>query len=167
MNVGYKLLPVLLAKRVDAVVGVYWTWEAIQARDKGYPVNVMRVERWGVPNYCELVLVASEQTIRQRPALVRNMVQAMQTGYAFAESHPHMAWQALAGADPTLAREQSLIERSVTLLRPIVTGAPTIGEQNAAQWRQYATWLWREKLIAHYVNASNAFTNEFLAPSIR
>ena len=54
VNVGYNLLPALLSKRVDAIVGVYWTWEAIQAQMKGHPVNTMRVERWGVPNYCEL-----------------------------------------------------------------------------------------------------------------
>jgi putative hydroxymethylpyrimidine transport system substrate-binding protein len=64
ITVAYDLLTALLAKKVDAVVGVYWTWEAIQAREKGYPVNVMRVEKWGVPNYCELVLIASEKTIR-------------------------------------------------------------------------------------------------------
>src|SRR5436309_12380482 len=53
--VNYALLQALLKKRVDAVEGVYWTWEALQARQLGYPVNVMRVDHYGVPVYDELV----------------------------------------------------------------------------------------------------------------
>ncbi|HXT38351.1 MAG TPA: ABC transporter substrate-binding protein, partial [Chloroflexota bacterium] len=30
VNVGYNLLPALLAHRVDAIIGAYWTWEALQ-----------------------------------------------------------------------------------------------------------------------------------------
>lgn len=165
VNVGYNLLPALFSKRVDAVVGVYWTWEAIQARMKGHPVNVLRVEKWGVPNYCELVLVTSEKTIKTRPAFVRNTVQAMQQGYAYAEAHPDYAWQALNAQDKTLDR--ALVLQSLRLLRPVVTGAPTIGNQDLAQWRHYAAWLYANKLISSPVDAAKAFTNRFLRPGVR
>ncbi len=165
VNVGYNLLPALLSKRVDAVIGVYWTWEAIQAREKGFPVNVMRVEQWGAPNYCELVLIASESTIRQRPELVRDTVQALQEGYADAEAHPQIAWEALHHRDRTL--QKTLVLQSLQLLRSAVTDAPTIGEQNGAQWRNYARWLAINKLISHPVDANAAYTNEFVAPGIR
>jgi putative hydroxymethylpyrimidine transport system substrate-binding protein len=167
VNVGYSLLPALLAKRVDAVVGVYWTWEAIQAREKGYPVNVMRVERWGVPNYCELVLVTSNKTIRTRPALVRATVQALQQGYAYAEKNPVAGWQALAAADRTLARQRTLVVDSVTLLRGAILDAPTIGWQNGAQWVRYERWLTANKLIPGKTDATSAFTNQFLRPGVR
>ena len=42
VNVGY-LLPALLAHRVDAIIGAYWTWEALQAAQKGVKVNSMRL----------------------------------------------------------------------------------------------------------------------------
>jgi len=167
VNVGYSLLPALLARKVDAVVGVYWTWEAIQAREKGYPVNVMRVERWGVPNYCELVLVASEGTIRSRPELVRSTVQALQQGYAYAEKDPQAGWNALAAADKTLARQRGLVVGSLALLRGAITDAPTIGNQNRPQWVHYERWLAANKLIQGLTNAGTAFTNQFLRPGIR
>lgn len=167
INVGYNLLTSLLAKKVDAVVGVYWTWEAIQAEMKGYPVNVMRVERWGVPNYCELVLVASEKTIHSRPGLVRDTVQAMQQGYAYAEAHPVDAWKSLTAADKTLQKQRSLVVRSLVLLRNAVTDTPTIGRQDGSQWQHYASWLGANKLIARRVDASQAFTNQFLRSGIK
>lgn len=165
VNVGYNLLPALLSGKVDAIVGVYWTWEAIQAQMKGHPVTTMRVERWGVPNYCELVLVASNATIHAQPALVRNTVQALQQGYAYAEAHPQVAWNALHAADRTLDR--ALVLRSLQLLRPVVTGASTIGAQNAAQWRYYARWLTTNRLISGNPDVAHAFTNRFLQPGIR
>jgi putative hydroxymethylpyrimidine transport system substrate-binding protein len=165
VNVGYNLLPALLAKRVDAVVGVYWTWEAIQAREKGYPVNVLRVEKWGVPNYCELVLVASEKTVQTRKAYVRDVVQALQEGYAYAEAHPGAAWQALQGKASGL--NHTLVVDSLKLLAPVVTDAPTVGYQNGQQWRKYAAWLARNKLIDAPVNANAAFTNQFLRPGVK
>lgn len=165
VNVGYNLLPALLSKRVDAIVGVYWSWEAIQAQMKGYPVNTMRVEQWGVPNYCELVLVTSDSIIRTQPALVRNTVQAMQEGYAFAESHPQAAWNALHAADKTLDR--GLVLRSLKMLRPVVTAASTIGAQNGAQWRYYARWLTANKLMNGNPDVAHAFTNRFLRGNVR
>jgi putative hydroxymethylpyrimidine transport system substrate-binding protein len=165
VTVGYSLLKALLLKQVDAVVGVYWTWEAIQARMKGYRVNVLRVERWGVPNDCELVLIASEQTIRTRPSFVRNTVQSMQAGYAYAESHPQAAWQALHKQDSTLDRR--LVLQSLQLLRPVVNDAPTIGYHDPAQWKYYAGWLESHHLVTGRIDATAAFTNRFLLPHIR
>jgi putative hydroxymethylpyrimidine transport system substrate-binding protein len=165
INVGYNLLPALLARRVDAVIGVYWTWEAIQAQEKGFPVTTLRVERWGVPNYCELVLVASEKTIRTEPALVRGTVQALQQGYAYAEAHPEAAWSALHAQDRTL--DGRLVLQSLRLLAPVVTDAPTIGYQNPAQWKRYASWLTANRLISGPVDAASAFTNQFLQAHVR
>lgn len=161
VNVGYNLLPALLAKKVDAVVGVYWTWEAILAREHGYPVNVMRVERWGVPNYCELVLIANTATIQSRPAFVRSVIQSLQQGYILAEAHPQLGWQALHAADKTLNRAPVL--RSIELLRSAVMGGRYVGYQDPAQWTHYAAWLYANKLLTKQVDARTAFTNRFLA----
>lgn len=165
VNVGYNLLLALLTKKVDAVVGVYWTWEAIQAQERGRPVNVMRVERWGVPNYCELVLIANETTVRTRPGFVRATVQALQRGYAYAAAHPAAAWQALHARDKTLDRR--LVLTSLNLLRPVVRDAPTVGYQNAAQWRRYEAWLAKNRLIDGATDATRAFTNRFLKAGVR
>jgi putative hydroxymethylpyrimidine transport system substrate-binding protein len=158
---------VLLAKKVDAVVGVYWTWERIQAEMRGDPVNVMRVERWGAPNYCELILITNQKTIQSSPALVRGVVQAMQHGYAEAEAHPALAWNALVTGDASLRKQKSLVTQSIVLLRGAVLDAPTIGYQNGAQWRTYAAWLMKNKMLSKPANVQAAFTNQFLAPRVR
>lgn len=165
VNVGFNLLPALLSKRVDAIVGGYWNWEAVQAQLKGRPVNVMRLEQWGVPNYCELVLITNTHTITGNRSLVRDVVQSLQQGYAYAETHPTVAWAALHQQDKTL--DQRLVLRSLTLLKPVITNVSTLGLQNGTQWQVYATWLSSHKLISGKVNASQAFTNQFLKSGVR
>lgn len=167
VNVGYNLLPTLLAGKVDAVEGVYWTWEAIQARMKGDPVNVIRLEKWGFPNDCELVLIANDHTIATRPRFVRDVVAGMQQGYAYAAAHPVGAWRALTAGDASLKHQHTLVIDSLELLAPIITDAPTIGFQNGSQWRAYAHWLAANHLIASQINADQAFTNRFLQAGIR
>ncbi len=165
VNVGYNLRAALLSGKVDAVVGVYWSWEAIQAAMSGHPVTTLRVQRWGVPNYCELVLIAAQSTIQHQPALVRSTVQGLQQGYAYAEEHPTAGWNALHAVDKTLDR--ALVLKSIELLRPAVTDAPTIGFQNPAQWKSYAAWLSTQKILAGNPHIQSAFTNRFLRAGVR
>src|SRR5262249_13314761 len=59
VTVGYNLLPALLSRRVDAVLGVYRNVEGIQLQLRRLHPTIIPVDRVGVPTYDELVLVAS------------------------------------------------------------------------------------------------------------
>jgi putative hydroxymethylpyrimidine transport system substrate-binding protein len=61
INVDFNLVPAVISGQTDAVMGAYWTHETILAEQEGYPVSMMRVEEWGVPDYYELMLVTSEE----------------------------------------------------------------------------------------------------------
>jgi putative hydroxymethylpyrimidine transport system substrate-binding protein len=67
INVDFNLVPAVISGQVDAVMGAYWTHETILAEQEGYPVTMLRVEEWGVPDYYELVLVASEDKVASDP----------------------------------------------------------------------------------------------------
>src|SRR5579884_1849914 len=64
VDVGYSLLPALLAHRVDAVLGVYRNVEGVQLELRGLHPTIIPVDRAGVPPYDELVLVASATRLR-------------------------------------------------------------------------------------------------------
>ncbi len=79
-SVGFNLSPALAAGRVDALVGAYWNIEAPELERRGVPVDVFRLERFGVPAYDELVLVTSDEIARDDPALVRAVVRGSPRG---------------------------------------------------------------------------------------
>ena len=161
--VGYGLLPNLLARRVDAVLGVYWTWEVLQAEQQGYRVNVMRLDQNGVPAYDELVFATSAARLQTEAATVRAFQRATFQGYAYAVAHPAEAARILLRVPGVLSHSKSLIERSIRLLSPLFHDERgRYGTLSAARWQTYADWMTRTRLLRERLNARAALTTALL-----
>jgi putative hydroxymethylpyrimidine transport system substrate-binding protein len=76
-NVGFNLVPALVSGRVDAVLGAYWNYEAIQLRQKGRAARVIRMETAGVPTYDELVVAARDDA---DPDVVKRFLAGLEDG---------------------------------------------------------------------------------------
>ncbi len=162
VNVGFDIVPALISGKVDAIIGGYDVHESILAEQQGYPVNVMPVQDWGVPSYYELVLVASEKTIQNNPELVDKFIHAVIQGYDAAAGDHKAALDAISSKypDTDLKMETVGIER----LAPLWTkGAPMFGWQTQERWQQYADWMTQNGLLSGPIDASKAFTNQFVA----
>ena len=80
-NVGSNLVPAMLSGKVDATLGAYWNYEAIQLQQLGKHPNVIRMDKVGVPTYNELVLVARTSELSNHIDVIRRFVQALARGY--------------------------------------------------------------------------------------
>ena len=161
VNVGFELVPAVISGGVAAVMGAYWTHETILAEREGYPVSVLRVEEWGVPDYYELVLVASEETVAEQAETVTAFLRAMQRGYLEAAADPTAALDALQAASPDL--ERAVEEEGIALLIPVWTdGVPAFGTQTPERWTAYATWMVERELIPADLDVSAAYTTALL-----
>jgi putative hydroxymethylpyrimidine transport system substrate-binding protein len=162
VNVGFDLVPALMGKKVDAIVGAYWTHESIVMEMQGFPVRVIRMEEWGVPDFYELVLVASQDTVSNDPDIVRRFLRATTKGFADAIAKPQEAVDVLVDANPET--DKALETQGIELLAPMWTqGAPTFGWQTQERWQGLARWMKDEGLLGDGVNGDEAFTSEFLA----
>ncbi len=164
INVGDNLVPAMLSGRVDATLGAYWNYEAIQLGQLGKRPNVIRVDQAGVPSYDELVLVARESTIASKENALRRFVQALARGYESARSNPQAAVQSLVRASPGLDPKLQLASVRATLpaFFPAGAGEPW-GWQDQAQWTAYGEWMLSHHLITNPAAAADASTNELLA----
>ena len=160
VNVGFDLAPALIGGRVDAVVGAYWTHESILIENEGYPVNIMRMEEWGVPDYYELVIVASEDTIANRPDVVEGFVRAVRRGYQDAVADPQ------GGVDVLLELGGEEVDEAIErpgadLLAPLwQTDSAGFGSQQASKWESFTEWMQESGLLSEDVQAQDAFTDE-------
>ena len=109
VNVGYDLVPALISKNVDAIVGAYWVHESISATNQGFELNIMRMEENGVPDFYELVIVASEAKISEDPEVVQKFVNGVTKGYKDAMSDPIGAVALLKRLKPETDLDLSLI----------------------------------------------------------
>jgi putative hydroxymethylpyrimidine transport system substrate-binding protein len=165
VNVGENLVSSMLSGRVDATLGAYWNYEAIQLAQLGRHPHVIHMEQAGVPPYNELVFVVKESEIIDHPSLIRRFVQAVARGYASARANPVAAVHNLLAANPDAGLSTKLQLASVRATMPywFPAGGKPWGWQSAAQWNAFGQWMADNHLISNPNAISDASTNELLA----
>lgn len=162
INTGYDLVPPLIGKTVDACLGCYLSHETIMAENEGFPVNIMRMEQWGVPDYYELVLVASDEMVTDNKDLIERMIRAISKGYNDAVSDPK------AGIDNLIKSTNDEIDQAIEypgaeLLAPLwVDSTGKFGAQTEEKWSVFSQWLFDTGQITTMPETNSLFTNEFV-----
>jgi putative hydroxymethylpyrimidine transport system substrate-binding protein len=161
IDVGFDLVAALVSKQADAIIGAYWVHESIVAELQGHPVNIMRVEQYGVPDFYELVLVTNEKMIEDNEESVRKFLRATVKGYEDIRKDPQAGINVLMQRAPDTDRRVE--ERGIVLLAPLWTdGAPKFGWQDPERWLSYGEWMVSNNLLPRPLDWNRAFTNEFL-----
>ncbi len=164
INVGANLVPAMLSGRVDATLGAFWNYEAIQLAQLHKHPNVIHMEQVGVPTYDELVVVVRKNTIVNHPDVVRRFVQALGRGYEAVRQNPQAAVANLVRASPGLDPKLQLASIKATL--PVFfpsDSADPWGWQDPKQWAAYGQWMLSHHLISDPNAVLDASTNELLA----
>jgi putative hydroxymethylpyrimidine transport system substrate-binding protein len=164
INVGDNLLPAMLSGRVNATLGAYWNYEAIQLAQMGKHPNVIRMNEVGVPTYDELVLVVRRSTLTNRPDEVRRLVQALGRGYESVRSNPTAAVANLVHANPGLDAklQRAAVRATLPAFFPSNPSHPW-GWQDPVQWNTYGQWMLTNHLISNPAAVAAPSTNELLA----
>jgi putative hydroxymethylpyrimidine transport system substrate-binding protein len=159
-NVGFDLLPALATGKVDAVLGAFWNYEGVDLRLRGRHPQIIRIDEAGVPPYNELVIVASEKSVREHADQLRRFVAALGDGTSDLAADPAAGLNALLRANRDL--DKRLQRESIKVTTPLFLppeGRP-YGWQDPTAWRRFGEFMLRNKLIEH--PTAGAFTNELL-----
>ncbi len=163
VEIGFsEPLPLMQTGRID-LAWIFEGWQAIQAQREGMGLGIIRMSDHFdcIPDYYTPILVASEQTIAERPEVLRAFLAAVTAGYAGAIDRPADAAAALLNAAPEL--DPGLVEESMEWLAPrYAADAPRWGEQRLAVWSDYALWLEANGVIDSDFDPAAAFTSVFL-----
>jgi len=161
VNVGFNLAEALISGNVDACIGCYFSHESILMENQGFPVKVLRLEEWGVPDYYELVMVASEKMLKEKPDLVQRFVRAVVRGYQDAASDPEAAVVVLlAGAGQEV--DAAIEKPGIKVIAPLWKTSDPVGWQTAEKWNDFAKWMEDNNLVENPVDGNAAFTNQFV-----
>jgi putative hydroxymethylpyrimidine transport system substrate-binding protein len=163
-NVGFNLVPAMLSGRVDATIGGFWNYEAIQLRLAHKRPVVIPVDRAGVPTYDELVLTVREDEAHHRGQDLRAFMQALTRGEREVRADPAAATALLTRANPSLEAKLQLesIRQTLPAMLPAEASKP-FGWQNPSAWATFGTWMFAQGLVKHDPNGGlPPFTNEFL-----
>jgi putative hydroxymethylpyrimidine transport system substrate-binding protein len=162
VNVGYNLLPALLARRVDAVLGVYRNIEGVELVRRGLKPTIIPLQRAGVPTYDELVLVASASRLRDDPAYaatVRRFVAAFVDGTARARRDERGALRVLRKAT---ASDEAFLARATPATLALLAGPRGPGCLHPAEWQRFGAWMQARRLLAQRVPVTSVVTTRYL-----
>jgi putative hydroxymethylpyrimidine transport system substrate-binding protein len=163
INVGFNLVPALLTKRADAVLGMFWNVEGVQlARQDKDPV-ILRMDEVGVPTYNELVIVAREADVRSRGPVLRRFMRALARGHEQLRKNPDVGVDALVKANPDLKAsvQRAQVKATLPVFFPRDRTRP-FGYQRKIDWQRYTQWMEENGVIEDAGVGQRAFTNEFL-----
>jgi len=162
VNVGWADYFVVTQRDVD-FAWIFYGWTGIEAELRNEPLNIVMLRDWEfcVPDYYTPVIATSEKEIQEKPDVVRRFMKATARGYQFAIAHPDEAAEILIKHAPESNPE--LIRRSQAWLsKEYQADAPRWGEQKLKVWQRYADWMYEKGVLPRNIDASEAFTNDFL-----
>jgi putative hydroxymethylpyrimidine transport system substrate-binding protein len=164
VSVGFNLVPAMLSRKVDATLGAFWNYEAIELAQQRRRPKVIRMEKAGVPTYDELVIVAREEDLRENGgARVRRFMRALGEGVRALRKDPESGITPLLRANRDLDRrlQEASVKATLPVFFPSDSSKP-VGWMDAAEWIRYGDWMVRNRLLRNPPDAGRALTNEFL-----
>jgi putative hydroxymethylpyrimidine transport system substrate-binding protein len=161
-NVGFNLVPALLTRKVDAILGGFWNYEGVDLRMRKRKPRIIRVDDAGVPTYDELVLVANEDALERDGGKLRAFIGALARGTLALKRDPAQGIKGLLEAnrdlDPKLQRAS--VKATLPLFLP-PRGKP-FGWQDPKAWSNFGDWMRENKLLDHAPDSAGAHTDELL-----
>ena len=147
VNVGFTIVPALTSGQVDAVMGPFKTYETVTMAAKGLEADYFELERWGIPDYDELVFICGSNTLQKKKTAVQAFVAATARGIAFQQEHPEMALALYFQAVPDADRETEAAAYKLT--RPYFA---THQKLEMERWQTFADFALKHGLISRAVD---------------
>ncbi|MEH7501074.1 ABC transporter substrate-binding protein [Neobacillus drentensis] len=161
VDVGWDLIPAMATKRTDALIGGYINHEKLLLEKEGHPMRTLNPADFGVPDYYELVMVASDKGLKEKPEVYKKFLSAITEGQKYVQAHPEDGLSILMNhEDKTSPLEKDVETKSLEILLPLMdANEKPFGYQDPETWKTTAQWLKDNKVIKENVNADDAFIN--------
>ncbi|USB33080.1 ABC transporter substrate-binding protein [Paenibacillus sp. YPG26] len=162
VDVGFDLIPALSTGQVNGLIGGFINHEQLLLQKEGHPVTSIDPTQYGVPDYYELVLVASETGLSNKQDELRRFMKAAAKGQRYVSEHPQDALSLLMKhEDSTSPLDADIESQSLNILLPLMdAGDKAFGYQDPASWTLIEKWLKDNELLKQSGEmAQDAFVN--------
>jgi putative hydroxymethylpyrimidine transport system substrate-binding protein len=149
VNVGFNIVPALTSGKVDAVMGPFKTYETVTMAAKGIEAAYFELERWGIPDYDELIFICGAKTLAKKSDTVQAFMRAVARGLENAHNRPEEALQAYFKAVPDV--DQTIERAAFERTQPYFAQTQTIDRE---RWQAFADFALEHSLITHPVNVA-------------
>lgn len=153
VNVNFNLVPSLLTRKVDAVVGAYRNYERIQLELEGKEVGMFLPEEHGVPFYYELIFITGEKN-RRHLELLKSFKRAIMKSITFTKNNPEEAFRIFVSKNKDLNNKLNRMAFEATL--PYFADTE---EQDPKVYGDFIEFLYRMGVIKKKPDLNSIFIN--------
>ena len=150
-DVGFDLMSAMTTGNVDATIGCMINHEVPQMEHEGFDVRWFDLTEYGVPNYYEEVILASDETIENDADMLAGFLRACQKGFADFKDDPDGCLQILLDHQDAdnFPLTPSVEAASCAVLLPVMEPDGTAFlSQTEAVWQENIDWMFDRGLIA-------------------
>ncbi|WNQ12850.1 ABC transporter substrate-binding protein [Paenibacillus aurantius] len=161
IDVGYDLIPAMTTGKVDAIIGGYINHEKLLLEKEGIKLVALDPAKFGVPDYYELVLTASENGLKSKGDAIKAFWQAARKGQEYTAKNPDKALKTvLDKQNKEFELDPEIEKKSLQVLLPLMdNGKDKFGSQTEASWQSVIDWMKKNGSLKGDVKAADAFRN--------
>lgn len=161
LNIGEADFFTSMHKGVD-FAWIYWGWTGVEAEQRNIDLNFIKLQDENPAlDFYTPVIISSEKMLQENPKLVEKFIRACSKGYQFAIENPEEAAELLLKNEPDLDRSLVMASQKY-LVNEYQADAPRWGEMKEEVWKNYADFMYKNKLIDNNIDPDKAFTNKYL-----
>ncbi len=142
VNVGFTILPSLVSNKVDAIMGPFKTYETVVMEQHGYTAGFFELEKFGIPDYEELIFVCGKKTLKKKSQAVQGFVKALGKALKYTKTNPEKALSLYLSAVPQADRK--IETRAFELTRPYFADSQS---HDPLKWQRFADFALAYGLI--------------------
>ena len=151
VNVGFTILPALASGQVSAVMGPFKTYETVTMFQHGVKPDFFELEKYGIPEYEELIFVAGPAAFENKKEAVIGFVAAIHKALADIERDPDKALSVYLKALPEVDKETET--KAFSLTAPYF--ARPGQHHNIEKWQTFADFALKYGLISKRVDVAS------------
>ena len=88
IDYGFRHTDALAEDKADVATFVFYNFEVIEALHRGFDADFFALKDWGIPDFCQLVLVASIDALETRREVLSRVVAVVRRGVDFVHRYP-------------------------------------------------------------------------------
>jgi len=150
INVGFTIVPSLAAGKVDAIMGPFKTYETVEMRHRGYQAGYFELERWGIPDYDELIFVCGAKALKEKEQAIKKFSMAVDRGIAYSRANPEKALEQYFKAVPEAGRKTETEAFKLTL--PYFSYSQ---KHDVQRWQRFADFSLQYGLVERPVDVKS------------
>jgi putative hydroxymethylpyrimidine transport system substrate-binding protein len=158
-TVGYRLMPVLLHGKADAIFGGSWNVEGAALQERGAKPVIKRVQELGVPSYDEVMVITRADRAAREPQVIRKFMSALTRAVRAVKRNPELALKLVESGPHEFQMSEREMNAQVRATLPLLS--PT-GRVDLDQARRLMTWMHAEGMIQRQPPVSELFTDKYL-----